>query len=538
MTGMSIQEIVGVLAQNKAVRRSGGGYMVVCPAHDDGTPSLSISEGTDQPVVLYCHAGCEPDDILAAVGLDWDALSKPMERPQATARKPKGEWTPNGPATAVYTYCDETGEVLSQVLRTADKGFSQRVPDASKTSGWRWNLTGVRRVLYRLPEVIEAVANGQEIWITEGEKDADNMVERAEVCATTSIGGAGKWRHEYGEPLAGADVTIVADTDDQGRKHARQVRASLLDWECRVRIVESAHLKDATDHLDAGGTLDTFLVTVPYEEEEKVEKAYDLDAYVSQELPPQRYVIENTLARGEVLLVTGPEGFGKSTLMKQLAVQVACGIHPWTGDTMDPATVLFIDGENTTPDNHADFARLRWIASQHGDALARRSPLYILEPGPIDLSSDAGLEWFLERVRAHKPDLIVMGPIYNMVSRDLKEEGDARMLKDAVDAARRLSGAAVILEHHSPHGDKDGRDMRPIGSSLLMRWPNFGFGMVPILTPDKRATGVAEFRPWRGGRRRSRHWPHAIRMGEAQTNWMWMEADPIDVERAKSGIAM
>ena len=52
-----------------------------------------------------------------------------------------------------YDYESEFGELLYQGVRFMPKGFSQRRPDGE--GGWIWNLEGVERVPYRLPELIE-----------------------------------------------------------------------------------------------------------------------------------------------------------------------------------------------------------------------------------------------------------------------------------------------------------------------------------------------------------------------------------------------
>ena len=62
-----------LLPKLEAIKPSAGSYMARCPAHDDGKASLHVSVGKTQPVVLKCHAGCEPDDILAMESLG-DAL--------------------------------------------------------------------------------------------------------------------------------------------------------------------------------------------------------------------------------------------------------------------------------------------------------------------------------------------------------------------------------------------------------------------------------------------------------------------------------
>ena len=41
-------------------RWHGGPGMARCPAHEDKTPSLSISDGDGGRLLTFCHAGCAP----------------------------------------------------------------------------------------------------------------------------------------------------------------------------------------------------------------------------------------------------------------------------------------------------------------------------------------------------------------------------------------------------------------------------------------------------------------------------------------------
>lgn len=248
-----------VLGKLDGVRpQPGGRYMARCPAHDDSTASLSVGRGTEQPVVLHCYAECDTEDILAKIGLTTADISRPAED-----RQPDGEWTPRGPAVAVYSYTDENGKLLYQVCRTADKQFPQRRPDPSAKSGWRWNLNGVTRVPYHLPQLLAAVKDGKAVWCAEGEKDV-HALEAAGVTATCNSEGAGKWKPEFAAFLPGVDVTIVADKDGPekkyaGQKHAAAVAASLRGRAKSVRVVAAAQGKDAADHLAAGYGLDDFV---------------------------------------------------------------------------------------------------------------------------------------------------------------------------------------------------------------------------------------------------------------------------------------
>jgi 5S rRNA maturation endonuclease (ribonuclease M5) len=222
-----------------AVRRVNGGWQVTCPAHEDRTPSLAVTIGRDGRVLLHCHAGCEVADVLAADGLELADLFQERRNGRVEI--------------GVYQYVDERGVVLFEVGRFDPKAFLQRRPGRRD---WKGGIEGVRRVLYRLPKVLEAIAAGERVYLVEGEKDV-HAIERAGAVATCNPMGAGKgkWRAEYAETLRGAHVVVVADKDKEGRDHARRITASLGTRAATVEVVEAAAGKDAHDHLAAGRAL-------------------------------------------------------------------------------------------------------------------------------------------------------------------------------------------------------------------------------------------------------------------------------------------
>jgi putative DNA primase/helicase len=234
-TPTRLEEVLGRL---RGVKQAGAGYMALCPAHEDRCASLSVASGEEGRVLLYCQAGCKTADVAAAIGL-------PMAKLMGDAKGSEGD---KAKIVATYDYCDESGELLYQVVRFEPKGFRQRRP---RGQGWEWKLDGVRRVLYRLPEVLQAVKSREAIYICEGEKDVEAL-ERAGCAATCNAGGSGKWRPEYSQALAGANVIIVADRDEPGRRHAAAVAAALRDVAGALCVVEARTGKDAADHLAAG----------------------------------------------------------------------------------------------------------------------------------------------------------------------------------------------------------------------------------------------------------------------------------------------
>jgi len=512
------------LSEAGGVRKTAAGWDVRCPVHEDSKASLSIGYGKEHPVVFNCHAGCDPKSIVAALELDWADFCKPRED-----RPVRGEWTPAGDAIAVYDYTDENGALLFQVLRTADKQFRQRRPDSSRKSGWTWNLEGVRRVLYRLPKIIEAVKDGEIIYVCEGEKDVQAL-EAAGVTATCNSGGAGKWRDEYSEFLADAIVVIVADRDKPGQAHARQVAASLDGVARAVEIVEAAgegmggrEPKDAADHLAAGHSIADFVLTWQSEEPSPPELAPDLHEFLGQTDAPYDWVIEGILERGDRLIWTGAEGLGKSVCGRQMAIAAAAGIHPFNDVLFPPRKVLYIDCENSERQGRRHFRKLERVTVLKNRRVPDGGMRLIHRPEGIDLTRDEDIAWLLERVHAHAPDLLYIGPLYRLYSSDMNEEVAARKLTQVLDAARVKADCAMIIEAHSPHGDNGGvRPVRPIGSSLFRRWPEFGYGISPAKDGDP--CKEVKIRAWRGARD-ERHWPQFLMWGELDSDWPWVDPD-------------
>jgi len=235
---------------------SDGGWMARCPAHDDRNPSLSIHLGHGGNILLYCHTGCKFPDILSALGITKDDLRPPAKRSSSSSTSSRRE------IVATYDYKGADGRILFRVCRTEPKGFFQLRPNGN--GGWLKGLGGIEPVLYRLPEVVRAVKAGETIYITEGEKDADNLT-RLGLAATTSPMGAEKWRTEYSAPLEGAEVVVLPDNDEPGHKHAEQVARGLVLKAKSIKVLNLPGLDpkgDVSDWLAAGGTKEQLLELV------------------------------------------------------------------------------------------------------------------------------------------------------------------------------------------------------------------------------------------------------------------------------------
>lgn len=506
--------------------------MVRCPAHDDGNASLSVGPGTDHPVVLHCHAGCETQQIMEAEGIDWsEIMAKDPTEVQDRV------WTPAGDASHVYSYCDEEGTEVFQVLRIPQPGgktFRQRHWDAAQDK-WVWNTRDVRRCLYRLPEVARGVEEGETIWWLEGEKDVE-AARLDGLVATCNPMGAGKWEDEWAEALRDSYVVIVTDADEAGRTHARAIAEKLVAVDAEVQIRESMIGKDYAEHRAKGGTADSLTVVWRSRPERPANFGMGIQDFLRADWKEDDEVIPGHLGRSNVVIITGWEGHGKSTFMRQMAVCTAGGLNPFEFTPMEPLKVMFVDAENPEHQQVFDWRKLAGLVAHHTGQEVPNDNLIILSEweNEPDLTSTPGAAWLYERVQAYQPDLILMGPAQNLVQRDLSDDNVVRKLKQTVNTARAMCGSAFIIEHHSPwkqQGDKE-RSTRPYGSSLFNKWPDFGYG----LRPDPDRPEHYDLVPNRNPRVRRRAWPDAFRWGRQNTaEFPWEVASPEEAGQVYRG---
>ena len=395
-------------------KKTSTGWIAMCPAHEGERRALSIAL-VDDKILVDCKAGCKTEAVLAAKGLKMSDLFV------SNGDRPKRE------IVATYDYTDERGEVLYQVVRFAPKDFRQRRPDGA--GGWVWNLQGTRHVLYHLPKVVAAAQAGFVVYICEGEKDVDSL-EKTGAIATCNAGGAGKWRDDYSEALRGAQVVIVADKDEPGRKHAAQVAASLQGKAASVRIVEAKQGKDAADHLAAGYGLDDLVGVNPTAADPTGQSGDDathtdpffLDwpAFWSRERSEAEWVYPDVLARGRGHALYAPHKDGKSLLMLYIAARLAAGKERFA--------VVYLDYEQTLEDVQDRLEDMGYGASSDLSRLH-----YALLPALPPLDTAEGAEALMKRLdqaQSASPDCHLVAIIDTIGRAVAGEEDSADTFRD------------------------------------------------------------------------------------------------------------
>jgi hypothetical protein len=263
----SILKLYELISRHSATTHRVGrdSYNVRCPSlghpEKDGSrdrhPSCSLSGSNN---TWYCHS-CKAHGGLLELALTsgagasmregtserhkaflWVASALRLERPADLLDQPPlrqrdsvRDVEPNE-VIATYTYCDEDGVPLYRELRYARKDFRMQTFARNR---WVYGFKSDRMVLYRLREVLAAVAAGRAVVMVEGHGKADVLAELG-FGATTLPFGANYTKHgtSWMDPLRGAIVLVVSDADVPGRAMAARRARELAPIAKRVAVCD------------------------------------------------------------------------------------------------------------------------------------------------------------------------------------------------------------------------------------------------------------------------------------------------------------
>lgn len=323
-------------------KKNGKGWVARCPAHEDRAPSLSINEGLNGKVLLYCHAGCSLDAICAALGITQADL---FERDsKGYIRQP-------------FKLIDGKGKLIAHHIRVDLPG--------EKDMKWQRNGKGYLEdigtddmPLYGLPLLLEA-PKGSTVYVCEGEQDTQSLIDAGELAVGTVTGAGGTPNGEALEPLRDYHVILWPDNDDEGRKHMSRIAAALnmskppmwLEWP------EAPKKGGATDYFKAGGSVGGLAKFVkPWKAEPETakperRKATDIEIFtaaelVAMDLPEPRWSVPGVWPEGVVLLA-GKSKLGKSWLVLDASIAVARGSKAWGRYRVEQGDVLYLALEDS-----------------------------------------------------------------------------------------------------------------------------------------------------------------------------------------------
>jgi replicative DNA helicase len=238
---------------------------------------------------------------------------------------------------------------------------------------------------------------------------------------------------------------------------------------------------------------------------------------------PYDWVQPFILERDDRLVVTGGEGSGKTQNVLQWAAMAASGAHWWTTGAVPPVRVMVVDMELGQKRLRRRLDRLGLEADYKSAGWRERLTTYS-RPSSFDITTRAGATWLSAMVDESGCDLLVLSPLYRLVGTakpgDTGGEDVAKRAAFAIDAIRDRVGCALLAEMHAAKGEQGrGRDLRPFGSAVWLRWPEFGYGIVRQPAdainyhPDNRS-----WLAWRGDRD-YREWPSHFTFNLDGSGW-------------------
>lgn len=456
------------------VTRAAGGWTAQCPAHDDRNPSLSIAAGADGRLLLHCHAGCGIRDILDALGLPPAAMFtdyqpdrpgtvthlnhvRAWRRPQpAAAPRPKPH---RREKTHHWDYHDRHGAIVARVVRynlvdvdtgeIAGKTFTQH---AWADGRQQPNLGGLDMPLYRLPTVLAAATQDRPVYVVEGERDADTLAALG-LTATTCPMGAGSWRSWHTEALSGAaDVRIIADNDEPGLAHARHIADEL--GAAATILLPADGCKDATEHFDAGHTLDDLVMLGEPDPAAAVRDAFpalDWHALWADD-SEEEWIVEPILPARRLVALYSPPKVGKSLLLLEIAVAVAQGADVLGTSPDRPRRVLYVDFENDPKVDTRD--RLKAM----GHTPADLGNLVVLSfPTMSALDTPAGGAELIAAASAYACDVVVIDTVSRAIRGEENENDTWLNFYRHTGLAIKQAGLALIRLDHTGKDETKGQ---------------------------------------------------------------------------------
>ena len=305
-----------------------------------------------------------------------------------------------------------------------------------------------------------------------------------------------------------SSAAVAPTLADQVRDGALRYRLGLMVGQMHQRISDtSAPVADSVSEMLAaltqirdGATGGTTLA------------AKTLREILETEDEPEDWVIPGLFERGDRLILTGYEGLGKTTWLRQIGICAAAGLNPVTLDQLDrQIRVLFVDVENSERQWRRETRGIAVVA-ERGGLGSPRDFVHVHTGARMDLRKDRDLGLVHRLVDQYQPEILVIGPLYRLTPNGINNDEEAAPLIAALDTLRDR-GLVLAMEAHAPKGSMGERNLAPRGSAALMGWPEFGFGLAP---QDKDETGriqTAEVVRWRGDRDRGRQWPKMLWAG-------------------------
>lgn len=343
------------------------------------------------------------------------------------------------------------------------------------------------------PFVVPDFERRKVMFIVEGETDTMALWQNLDVenrRGVLGLSGINTWKRRFvSDYLAEADIVyVILDQDDgyQAResvnKSWQKIRGDVGARARRVRLPQGP--KDLCEffmHYDTAA----FVALLETAQEPKLHYP-TLD--LSGPPPPTSYLVDPFLARGEVAIVYGDAGVGKSTLALSLACALASGSKSWLDfklDTSNPR-VMVVDEENPHVYIHQILSAFGVAGKDAADNI------HYIACGGVQLDEEP--EKLYEDAMIVRPSLVIIDSLSRIHTRNenATEDMNAVFNTGIIPLARDLN-AAVLLLHHIGAGENASN--RPRGSTVIKAAGDTSFRLQPQKSKGGGTTGKLNLSP-------------------------------------------
>lgn len=431
--------------------------------------------------------------------------------------KPKGNGWDRKQARDYYVYQDELGRELYRVWRFVDSRGNKITPpdhpcashgntdaecEAGCVDGRVWGAKDVRRVLYRLPDVIQSSL----CFIVEGEKDANNLSRALamyiskqngfkmanlildRVGVTTNMGGSSGWKpeYEYGKYFSGKIVIKLGDNDPAGRLHTEAVCKDVSRFAFQLYTLDLpvSEKGDISDYLK-DNTIDDLIKlmmktlkpwAVAKAKETKVGDKNEPRILLVHPVELTRnsddhsdWLVEGLIERGQRGLVVAPPKVGKSLLFLDMVVSLASmtrfmGANPYPRPVRT-AVISREDGPELVKRRLTQLAAGRNLSLEEVNQFIHVNT--VKQSSSFHIDSQKELEEMAQWLRAAQVEFCVLDVLNRLHFQKENSSDDMTKVMMKFDELASLSGAQICVIHHLS------RAGNVKGSTSIEGWADF-----------------------------------------------------------------
>jgi hypothetical protein len=477
-------------SQGVPLRPTNNGFLTLCPAHSDSQPSLSISEGNNGRVLLYCFAQCDYRAIA-------DAFVRQGANPAWFGLSPRVTLSDLAQgdrqllATLQALGCTEQGDKVGFAVTYADgtQGFHFRVALDGRGK-WKHQSGGkASEAVFALhhERVRQVIAHCQAVIVTESPLDAATLLAASKWTHLPAISVLGKGnakalsadlhRQALSDALGdGGTIFVWVEPDADG---FAQAVADALQRPAKAIFAPDAERKDAWRlWLALNKDWDAFAQAIrdlaaqateviprqPTQEKRLPDAVWTPLREITRPDLNEEWQVEGLIKAGNLVILSARPKTAKSIVGLNLAACVAMG-RPFLDRPTEQGRALFVAFERHDLTVQRAFAM----------GLDACENFMVWDKWRFGVAPRVNaLDWWREFIVANNIRLIVFDTLAHFLRPELDKVRNALNAYDytssvleRVAQVANETGCTFVLIHHDRKGEGDADEQRVLGTTAL-----------------------------------------------------------------------